>query len=322
MPDVCILGAGPAGLSAALWLHNLGLQPAVFDCAQQPGGAQRLNFLTNDWVLGTDGVAGPELANRFVAHVQALSIPIELSAQLLGLGRRAGGLTIDFGQRGALRSVEARALLIATGTRYRGSEILAGIEGFDGLPDPVLAFGPYAFADLESRRGQHIVIVGGGDNAFENARRLSGLARAITIVVRSRPRAQAKMIADAYRAQRDGRCEILLGSRIEAVKRLVGGLEVVVAGEQNRRLIGCDRIHVLAGYEPNTSFLAPLLADGGLPAVSLDGEGYVVVDARMATTCPGIYAAGDVCNRLFPSVVSAIGQGAAAAKTIEADLTR
>jgi thioredoxin reductase (NADPH) len=320
MLDVCILGAGPAGLSAALWLHNLGLEPAIFDCAPQPGGAQRLNFLSNDWVLGADGLTGPQLAERFVAHVRSLAIALEPSAQPVGLKRATGGFAVDFVQRGVARSIAARALLVATGTHYRGSEVLAGVDGFNHLEWSTLAFGPYAFADLDSRRGQRILIIGGGDNAFENARRLLGVAAAITLVARSRPRAQAKMIAVVHEAQTRGQCDVLLGARVEAVGRGTTGLVVTVSDQSGRHAIECDRIHVLAGYEPNTAFLDPLVAGADLPPVGLDGEGYIQVDARMATSCPGIYAAGDVCNRLFPSVVSAIGQGAAAAKAIEADL--
>lgn len=320
MLDACIFGAGPAGLSAALWLRNLGLEAAIFDCSTRPGGAQRLNFLTNDWVLGVAGLTGPQLTDRFVTHVQSLAIPLEMSMRPVGLRRLTDGFAIDFDQSGRGRTVEARTLLVATGTHYRGSEVLAGIDGFDRLPESAVAFGPYAFADLDDRRGQRILIVGGGDNAFENARRLLGIAAAITIAVRSRPRAQAKMISSVRGAESAGVCEVLQESRVESVSRGAAGLQVIVSGTAGRRAIACDRIHVLAGYEPNTDFLPPLLAAGGLPPVDLDSDGYIVVDARLATSCHGIYAAGDVCNRLFPSVVSAIGQGASAAKAIEADL--
>lgn len=318
MLDVCILGAGPAGLSAALWLSNLGLQPAVFDSSPQPGGAQRLNFLTNDWVLGTSGLTGPQLAHRFVSHVHSLDIAVETSVQPVRLWRLASGFGIELVQGGASRAIQARALLVATGTHYRGSEILAGSEGFDRLPEAALAVGPYAFADLDRRRGQRILIVGGGDNAFENARRLLGIAAAITIVVRSRPRAQAKMVSAVLADQAN--CDVLQGSTVEAVGWQPTGLQVTVGSAAGKRIVECDRIHVLAGYEPNTSFLSPLMAGSGLTQVDLDSDGYIVVDARMATSCPGVYAAGDVCNRLFPSVVSAIGEGASAAKAIEADL--
>lgn len=320
MIDACILGAGPAGLSAALWLRNLGLQAAIFDCSPQPGGAQRLNFLTNDWVLGVSGLTGPQLVDRFVTHVQSLAIPFEMSAQPVGLRGLARGFVIDFDQRGVRRSVETRTLLVATGTRYRGPEVLAAADGFDRLPQSAIAFGPYAFSDLDSRRGQRILIVGGGDNAFENARRLLGTAAALTIVVRSRPRAQANMVSALHAAQVAGACDILTGASVEAIRAQSAGLQVTVGGAAGKRVVECDRIHVLAGYDPNTAFLPPLLTGGGLPSVVLDEDGYIVVDVRLATSSPGIYAAGDVCNRLFPSVVSAIGQGASAAKAIEADL--
>jgi thioredoxin reductase len=320
MFDACILGAGPAGLSAALWLHNLGLRPAIFDCTQHPGGAQRLNFLTNDWVLGTSGLSGPQLSDRFVSHVQSLAVPIQMSAEPIGLMRRPNGFGIRFRLPAGTREVAARTLIIATGTHYRGSEVLAGVEGIDKVPGSALAFGPYAFADLERCRGRRILIVGGGDNAFENARRLIGIAAAIAVVVRSRPRAQAQLISALRSRQAPGIHELLEGAIIETIRPLPSGLQVIVGGREPARTVECDRIHVLAGYEPNTTFLATLTHGAGLPSITLDAEGYIVVDERMETSCAGIYAAGDVCNRKFPSVVSAIGQGAVAAKAIEADL--
>jgi thioredoxin reductase (NADPH) len=322
MFDACILGAGPAGLSAALWLHNLGLRAAIFDRLPHPGGAQRLNFLSNDWVLGVDGLTGPQLSDRFVSHVQSLGVPLEMSAEAFSLRKLAHGFSIGFRLPSTTREIEARRLIIAAGTRYRGSEVLAGVEGCEALPNRALAFGPYAFADLERCRKKRILIVGGGDNAFENARRLAGIAAAVTVVVRSRPRAQAQLVAAVRNCQSAGVCQIREGSTVEAIRPTQMGLEVTLRGVDQARAIECDRIHVLAGYEPNTIFLAALMGEAGLPLIQLDAEGYIIVDERMSTSCPGIYAAGDICNRKFPSVVSAIGQGAVAAKAIEADLAQ
>lgn len=322
MFDACILGAGPAGMSAALWLHNLGLRAGIFDRLAHPGGAQRLNFLSNDWVLGADGLTGPQLSARFVSHVRSLDVPLEMSAEAVSLRQLAGGFVVGFRLSSTMREVEARRLIIATGTRYRGSEVLAGVEGCATLPDRALAFGPYAFAELERCRNKRILIVGGGDNAFENARRLIGIAAAVTVVVRSRPRAQAQLISAVRNCQSAGGCRIYEGSTVEVVKPTRTGLDVRLGGPGQSGGIECDRIHVLAGYEPNTGFLTALMGGGGLPFVELDAEGYIIVNERMSTSCPGIYAAGDVCNRKFPSVVSAIGQGAVAAKAIEADLAQ
>jgi thioredoxin reductase (NADPH) len=322
MFDACILGAGPAGLSAALWLHNLGLRPALFDRLPHPGGAQRLNFLTNDWVLGAGGLTGPELSKRFVAHIESLDVPMETSAEPVSLKRLKDRFVVGFRLAATMREIEARTVVIATGTHYRGAEILADIEGVQALPDDALVFGPYAFADLAHCRGKRVLIVGGGDNAFENARRLLGVAAAITVVVRSRPRAQAQLISAMRSSEEPGVRNVFEHATIEAVRQAPAGIQVTVNCPVRKHVIDCDRIHVLAGYEPNTGFLAGLMEEAGPPPPSLDAEGYVVVDESMSTSCPGIYAAGDVCNRKYPSVVSAIGQGAVAAKAIEALLAQ
>jgi thioredoxin reductase (NADPH) len=322
MFDACILGAGPAGLSAALWLHNLGLRPAIFDREPRLGGAQRLNFLSNDWVLGFPGLAGPELADRYVDHVRSLDVNIEMAAMLDGLTKTAKGFSLDFRLPSTTRNIEARTIVITTGTRYRGSEVLAGVEGFKRLPERAVVFGPYAFADLDQCRGKRVLIVGGGDNAFENAKRLIGSAAALTVAVRSRPRAQAQLVRTVLDCQMAGRCRVLQESRLSAIESTPDGLHVTVRRGAESLSIECDRIHVLAGYEPNADAIATLVERAGLPPLRRDAEGYVGIDESMRTSTPGVYAAGDVCNRRFPSVVSAIAQGAAVAKTIESDLAQ
>lgn len=313
---IAILGAGPAGLSAALWLRNLGFEPQVVEVAGQAGGLQNLNFLANDWVLGQTGQTGPMLAARFVDHAAAAGVSVRTGVRSLRLSGAAGAFRLELDDGGR---IDCGAVLVATGTRYRAEEVLAGVPGFTGIDSGRIAYGPYAFANLGAQAGRRVLIVGGGDNAFENARLLAPAAAMVHLVVRSRPRAQQGLAAAVAAGEAAGRCRVYQPARLHSLSGAAEGIavELAVAGRSERFVV--DRIHVLAGYEPNTAFIAETFAPELRAALRLDAHRYLLVDAAGRTGAPGIYAAGDVCNPEFPSVVSALAQGALVARTIEMD---
>lgn len=292
----------------------------LLDRQAELGGMQRLNFLPNEWVLGIPGRTGPELADQYAKHAGGLGIRIAASSEVLAIRRQPTGFLVRFNDgNGVGGECAAKALIIATGTHPRGVEALPGVTGV-GEAGEDLVHGPYAFSDLDVLAGRRVLIVGGGDNAFENAKRLARIASKITLLIRSRPRAQAAMLAAVRECENAGNCELIEEARLRAIRREADGLHVTVSVRSDSRTLACDRIHVLIGYEPNTEFLPGLLKDGAIAPVQTDADGYIVVDDMMRTSSPGIYAAGDVCNPKFPSVVAAIGQGAMAAKTIEMDV--
>lgn len=317
---VGVVGGGPAGLSAALWLKNLGFAPWIAEANPRPGGMQNLNFLANDWVLGHVGLTGPELTERFLAHVEHAGIellrgcaPREIAG---GLGRlRVTLATAD----GATRVAACAALVIATGTRFRGAEVLAGVPGVETVPAGRLVFGPYAFADLAACAGRRVLIVGGGDNAFENARLLAARGARVDMALRSPPRAQRHLREQVARAEAAGVCRIHHAARVAALRAEADGVAVELRVAGAPLTLTVDRLHVLAGYAPNDGCVAAL-AEDLRAGIDRDAAGYLRVDAQARTGASGIYAAGDICNPVFPSVVSAIAQGALAAKTIELDL--
>lgn len=310
---IAILGAGPAGLSAALWLHNLGFQPLVLEATGCAGGLQNLNFLGNNWVLGQPGLTGPQLTERFLDHARSAGVAIRLGAEVRHLAGAPGAFQLSLGND---ETMACAAVVIATGTRYRAAEVLAGVTGIAAVAPEHIAYGPYAFADLEGCRGKRVLVIGGGDNAFENVRLLLPQAAQITLAIRSRPRAQRALVDDVTAAQAAGRCRLLRGATPTSVSAREDGLNVAFNG--HTETITVDRVHVLAGYEPNTRFLRERLAPELCAALRFDERDYLLADSA-GRCAAGLYAAGDVCNPAFPSVVSAIAQGAAVAKTIELD---
>lgn len=328
--QIGIIGSGPAGLSAALWLKNLGLQPWLIDSAERPGGLQNHNVLGNDWVLGQRNKTGRDIAAEFVAHLEEAAIPVICHCTPLALHGTAGHFRVQLSRTTAtgahLHERTCAALLIATGTRPRAAEVLAGVPGMARLPVGRILYGPPAFADIDQAAGQHILIVGGGDNAFENARLLLAAGARVSMALRSLPRAQTAQAAPVLAAQaHDGRCTLYQPARITALAWQADAVQVQLDSVAETLIV--DRLHILTGYEPNTAFLSKFLSGLQTTATSfslaemLDSAGYLQVDAAGHTRMAGLYAAGDVCHPEFPSVVSALAQGARAAKTIATDLS-
>lgn len=313
-----IIGGGPAGLSAALWLKNLGFRPWIAEAGVRPGGMQNLNLLTNDWVLGQRGKTGPEIAGGFVEHLAEAGVPIHCGLMPSRIVGQVGQFDVQLTAADGRRHDEAcAALVIASGTRYRAAEVLADVPGFSTVPVARVAYGPHAFADLTACAGRRVLIVGGGDNAFENARLLLAEGTRVHMALRSPPRAQAAQREPVLTAQAQELCRIHQPARIVGLAWQGDGIAVQLDSMAEKIIV--DRIHVLVGYEPNTGFLREAFG-AAASALTLDSERYLIVDASGRTGLRGVYAAGDVCNPVFPSVVSALAQGARAAKTIEADL--
>lgn len=281
------------------------------------GGMQQLNFLHNEWLLGQAGFTGPELCARFVEHMLAEHIPIEsgLSPVSIEAVDRDFSVTLRTGDN-ETSSSRYRALVIATGLRYRANEVLAGVPGFDDLGEDGVVYGPYAFLEMEKLCGKSVLIVGCGDNAFENAHFLLKTGAQVVLVCRSAMRAQTRL-RDAVQAFASG-WRLFAHSRIQSFRRVDDYIKVSLSSGSSSEVLRAQKIHVLAGYVPNTDFLRNTL--GSLfSRLEFDSAGYLKVDDWGRTGIPGIYAAGDVCNPDFPNVASAIALGAKAAKAFEID---
>ncbi|MCX8085684.1 MAG: NAD(P)/FAD-dependent oxidoreductase [Rhodocyclaceae bacterium] len=315
---IAVLGAGPAGMSAALWLKHLGFSPVVIETARQAGGMQQLNFLRNEWVLGQPGLTGPELGAKFAEHMAAERIPIEFGCSPISIepAGRQFAIALRTSDNETLATT-FRAVLIATGLRYRAQEVLEAVPGFGDLGADDIVYGPYAFLGMEKLAGESVLIVGCGDNAYENAHFLLEAGARVALVCRSLPRAQTRL-REAVQAF-VSKYALLTHARIESLRRGDDCIEVSLLSASKAETLRVRKIHVLAGYAPNTLFLETALSPS-LGHLELDSAGYLKVDGWGRTSIPGIYAAGDVCNPDFPNVASAIASGAKAAKAVEIDL--
>ena len=293
-PEVLIVGAGPAGVSAALWARSLGLSAMVLEAGPRAGGQiHHIRFpLAN--VGGVVGGDGPALAASLAAQIVAAGVEARYGVSAAALEPATPAVRTIAGDRFA-----AAALLVATGVRRRRLDV----PGEAALEGRGVSWS--ATQDRTRFAGQDVVVAGGGDGAFENALLLADVGCAVTLVVRGSPRARGEF---RRRVAASPRIEVLEDTRVTAVlgEERVRAVRLSGArGEFERPAAG---LVVKVGAVPNSEWCADVL--------DRDPEGYVRVDERFATSRPRVWAAGDVTRPPLAAIAVAMGQGALAAAAI------
>lgn len=318
---IVVIGAGPAGLSAALWLKNLGFTPVVIEKEMTTGGMQNFNFLDNDWVLGQVDATGLDIAKNFDEHIKKENIDLRTNTEIIRVGYSSDSDDISFDVTlNSGKKIISSAFIVATGTRYRGKEVLPVL--CDEINPSFFVEGPHAFVDIEQLKNQHVAIVGAGDNAFENALLLLEQGCKVTVIARSSLKAQARFLEKVLHHSQFTLLENAVISAIyesDESNKSGKGWVVDVQGNQKYSLT-VDRLHILAGYQSNIDSLCKIFLSGLGESLACDENGFLCVDSACRTNIAHVYAAGDSCDTQFPSVVSAVAGGALAAKTISRDL--
>jgi thioredoxin reductase len=297
--ELVVVGAGPAGVSAALWARSRNLDVLVLELGSGPGGQlHQIHFEPREiagWLTG----GGHALASAYARQLAEAGVLVRYGAEAQSLGVRDGlVLHLTNGER-----VSARAVLVATGTRRR----LLGVPGEREFEDRGVSHS--ATRDRDALAGRDTVVVGGGDAAVENALMLAELGGRITLLARGALRARAEF---RDRLSREPRIRVIEHTR---VLEITGGDRVErvrVSGPEGEQALACEAVVVKVGVVPNTEWCRESLAH--------DAEGYLLVDARLATSVPGVWAAGDVVRPLLPAVPVATGHGALAVAAIRAAL--
>lgn len=293
--DVAIVGAGPAGISAAIWAETLELRYAAFEGAEAPGGQLHRVFNAVVDYPGVEPGDGAALAGRFAAHLERVGARVRCGIRVEVVDA-AAGVVVAGGER-----VAARFLLLATGVRRRR----LGVPGEAEYVGRGVSPSASRYAGLF--RGKRVLVVGGGDAAFEEALILAEGCEHVTLAHRGASfRAREDFVA---RAEAHPRIAILTGATLEAIE---GGDSV----ERARLAAGAAQftldvagVFVCVGVEPSSELVRGQL--------ELDERGYVRVDSRGRTSSPSVYACGDVCSGSSWTVAAAVGEGAAAVKDIQ-----
>jgi len=303
MHDVIILGAGPAGLSAAFWCDELGLDTLVLEQADKVGGQLHSIYNPIDNYLGLHAGNGEEMSAHFAGGIDEAEFDLWTNVSIDSFDLKAKRIKLASGE-----DLQSIFMIIATGVRRRSLNIPGEAEFRNrGMIDS-------GARDAKLYAGKDVCIVGGGDAAAENALLLAEVCATVTLVNRGKTLRARREFLDQLQNNhcitvfKEANLVSILGNeRVEAVQILRAGaikpFEMAVAG-----------VLIRIGVEPNTE----LFAD----QVQLDKRSYIEVNASQESSVENVFACGDVSNPLAPTISSAVGSGATAAKAIAARLSK
>ncbi len=301
MHDVIIIGAGPAGLSAAFWCDELGLDTLLLEQAARIGGqlSQIYNPIEN--YLGLSARNGPELLDHFSAKVDDADFDLWTETSIESVDLKAKRISLHSGEE--LQSI---ALVIATGVRRRE----LGIPGeHEFVGKGIIESGT---RDQQLFAGQDVCVVGGGDAAVENALLLAEVCPTVTLVHRGKKLRARREFVERLQSNH---CVTVFTESV--LTRIIGNEEVEAVEVQRKEglkpfQVAVRGVLIRIGVEPNTEMFRDQL--------QLDERGYISVDSQHQTSVPFVFAIGDVASPVAPTISGATGAGATAAKVIAARL--
>ena len=298
--DAVVIGGGPAGMTAALYLLRSQATVAVVE-KLSPGGQMLMTHLIENYPGFPDGIEGWRLADAMAAHVDKYP-HVTIADEVTAMEQVPGGHRLKAGGEW----IEAGAVVLCTGARYRR----VGIPGEKELLGKGVSY--CALCDGNFFRDQVVAVIGGGNSALEESLYLSRIVKKLHLIHRR----------DEFRAQKcfQDRCEVnpvisILRSRV--VKEIQGTDKVTGIVVENKKTgeiqtLAVDGVFVFVGFEPQGDFYPEGLAR--------DQAGFVITDDRMRTNIPGLFAAGDIRSKDWRQVATAVGDGAAAAHAAHAYL--
>ncbi|MBI5968886.1 MAG: thioredoxin-disulfide reductase [Deltaproteobacteria bacterium] len=295
--DLLIAGGGPAGLTAGLYAARAKLRALLVE-KMAPGGQAASTYMIENYPGFPEGIPGPDLMQAMENQAKRFGLEI-VTGEVSQLTSR--GQLWEVEQEG--RKITAKAVIVATGVE----PAKLGVPGEEELKGRGVSY--CATCDGPFFRDQDIGVVGGGDSAVDEALYLSRFARRVYIIHRRNALRAEKILQE--RAFRNEKIEILWDN---VVTKVIGGagveaLELKSVKTQERRTLKVSGVFFYVGLKPNTGFLREI--------VEMDERGHVITDANMATSAPGVFAAGDVRQKLLRQVATAVGDGATAAFAVE-----
>lgn len=296
--DVVIIGGGPAGLTAGLYLSRAKRRALLLD-KDSFGGYIRNVELIENYPGFADGVAGPQLALEMVKQAEKYGLQMELS--------EVTGIEIFSSTRWVAcakgQGYTTNIVIIAGGSRHKKLGVPGEAE-FEGK-----GVFSCAFCDGGNYTDQVVAVCGGGDSGLTEALYMAKIASRV-ILVEAMPKLTATAVLQE-RALSHPKLEIRCGVKVEGItgNDKVGAIECLDTASQKKEMIKVDGVLVHVGLKPNTEYL-----DGVVP---LDSQGQIIVNENMETEVPYIFAAGDIRSGSPRQVVTAVGDGAIAAISAE-----
>jgi thioredoxin reductase (NADPH) len=300
MERVIIIGSGPAGLTAAIYAARANLRPLVL-AGGLYGGQLMLTTDVENYPGFPEGVMGPDLMIKFREQAERFGARIE----------NVDATSVDFTKQPLVvrtqdEEYETETVIVATGASARwldipGEELLRG-RGVSSC----------ATCDGAFFRDKHIVVVGGGDSAMEEALFLTRFGSRVTVIHRRERLRASKIMAD--RALSHDKIDFLWNTAVDEVHGTthVTGLRLRNLLDGSSHDFAADALFVAIGYTPNTAVFAGQL--------DLDERGYIVSPDGTSTNVEGVFVAGDVNDHRYRQAVTAAGAGCRAAMDAERHL--
>ena len=301
MHDVIIIGAGPAGLSTAFWCDELGLDTLVLEQAEQVGGQLHRVYNPIDNYLGLKARNGQDLLEHFTKDVDSAEFDLWTQVDIESVDLKARRIVLRSGEE-----LQTIAIVVATGVRPRELGV-PGEKEFIGKG--MIESGA---RDRQLFAGKDVCVVGGGDAAVENALLLAEVCPTVTLVHRGRKLRARRELAE--RLQPNNCITVFTES---VLTRILGDEEVEAVEIQRKEglkpfQLAVRGVLIRIGVEPNTELFRE--------QIETDEKGFIVVNSQQETNVPMIFAVGDVSNPVAPTISSATGAGATAAKVIASRL--
>ena len=293
--DVVIVGAGPAGLAAAIYASRARLRTLVLD-ESIPGGQVKTTHKVSNYPGFPDDVKGADLAVAFARQAERFGADIRRAVEITRHDLAGSVKTLELDEE---ETVEARAVIVATGAKPRP----LGVPGEDVFKGRGISY--CATCDGAYFEGKDIHVIGGGNSAVEESLFLTQFARSVTIVHQFDD-FQAEP-ASVQEARSNPKIQVLLSHEPRAFhgETALARLEVEDLKTKQRKVLATDGVFVFIGMVPRTDLLAS--------CVPLAAGGYVETTDAMETPIPGLYAAGDIRVKRFRQITTAVADGTIAA---------
>jgi thioredoxin reductase (NADPH) len=302
--EVIIIGSGPAGYTAAIYAARANLRPLLFE-GMQPGGQLTITTDVENYPGYPDGVLGPRMMEDFKRQAERFGTQVVFE-QIVEVDFRNYFFTL----KSDFATYQARAVIIATGASAK----LLGLESEMRL----MGHGVSACATCDGAffREKDVLVVGGGDTAMEEATFLTRFAKRVTIVHRREGFRASKIMYE--RAKSNAKIDWMLNKAVEEIHAGATGkvagvtLRDLASGEASR--VATDGVFMAIGHKPNSELFAGQL--------EMDELGYLKVHQGTHTSVEGVFAAGDITDRVYRQAVTAAGMGCMAAIDAERWLER
>jgi thioredoxin reductase (NADPH) len=291
--DVAVIGAGPAGLTAALYAARARLSTVVVE-KMFPGGQAALTDIIENYPGFTEGISGIQLADAMKRQAERFGAEFT-NGDVERIEKNDDLFTVFL--KG--ESIKAKTVILAAGAQPRK----LGVKGEKEFTGRGISY--CATCDGAFYKDKPIAVVGGGDTAIQEALYLTRFASEIYVIHRRDQLRATKVLQE--RAFKNEKIKFVWDSVVKEIKGEGTVDEVVVENVKTGKLdsLRVDGIFIAIGHIPNTDFVKDL--------VQLNEQDYVITDAYMATNVPGIFAAGDMRQKDLRQVVTAVSDGAIAA---------